>query len=151
MKFIFKFEVLLKQKKRIQEEKQQLFHKAQTELDAALAKIKSMYDSIDFSRSDILKLQREGSGHSLEQIVYLEKFITGQNRRIEMARQEARVLMSAAEIAQENLVEATRELKKIEKLKEKMKLEFMITKKKRDAKRLEDIVVMRAGHREGQL
>lgn len=148
MKFQFKFEVLKKHRRRLEEEAQRNFMEARANLDACLNMIKSHYDSIEDSRSRIANEQSSGNAHAFELIRGFEQFIDGQKIRIERKRQEARHLMVVVEEKQELLIEAAREYKKIEKLRERKLEDFKKHKKRVEAKRVDDLVTIRTGRKE---
>ncbi|MGE0761657.1 MAG: flagellar export protein FliJ [Bdellovibrionales bacterium] len=151
MAFVFKFETLRKHRKRIEDEAQRIYLQARTELDDCLALIKSFYQSIEMARQQVAIAQKQADGQGLQTIRNFEHFIDGQKIRVERQRQVARELMTKVEDAQEKLIEAAREFKKIEKLKEKMKEEYKKHQKRLETKRLEDLVVIRSGRKEETL
>lgn len=147
-KFQFKLESLKKHRQRQEEEAQREFLAARAELDACLRLIDSFYKSIEDSRALILKEQKSGDFQSLERIRHHEFFIEGQKVRIERQRQVARDLMARVEDKQDKLIEAAREFKKIEKLKERQQAEYKKHLKQLETKRLDDLVVLRNGRKE---
>jgi len=147
MKFEFKFESLLKYRKRLEEAAQREFISARRELDECLARIQQMYLSIEETRAYIAACQRQGEPGDISQILSSEQFIRGQNRRIDEERARARQLMMNVEQKQELLVSASREFKKMEKLKDRQKTDFKKEAKRREMKRIDDLVVIRAGRR----
>jgi len=149
-KFEFKLEVLLKHRKRIEENAQREYLQARAELEECLAVIKSYYLSIENNRDDILRMQKSGQQSALQEIRGMEQFIDGQKIRVERQRQVARELMIKVEQAQERLIEAAKEFKKIEKLKERQTLEYKKDQRKLEAKRMDDLVVIRAGRKEAR-
>lgn len=148
MAFEFKFATLLKHRKRLEEAAQRDYLEAKAILDHCLEGIEALYISIEETRLQISLWQRRGQVDDLMQISDGERFIDGQKIRIERERIKARQLMAIVEEKQELLVEAAREFKKIDKLKEKLKAEHKKEAKKREVKRLDDLVVIRANRGE---
>ena len=106
--------------------------------------IKGYFNQIGKSREAVFQAANEGgqftlSGQQSEQFINLTQI------RIKWAQQELRDLMMLAEEQKEVLVEATRELKKFEILKEKKHQEFKKLAQKKEAKELDDMTVMRNG------
>ncbi len=147
-KFKFQLEALKKHRRRLEDEAQRTYLAARAELDACLSLIERYYRSIEEARLKIAQAQLSGAEQSLTLIRFSEQFIEGQKARIERQRALARELMIKVEDAQELLIEAARELKKIEKLKSKRMAEHKQHQKRLEAKRLDDLVVIRAGRKE---
>ncbi len=147
MAFEFKFESLLKYRKRLEEAAQRDFIAARRELDEALAMIQQMYSSIEEARAYIHSCQGQGQAGDIFRILSSEQFITGQKVKIDIERARARELMMRVEEKQELLLAAAREFKKIEKLKERHKSEFKKEQRRLEIKRVDDLVVIRSGRR----
>lgn len=145
--FKFKFTVLLKQRKRAEEAAQREYMLAQNELADCLSGIQRMYDSVEFSRNEISRLEKNLESHPLGQVLENEKFIEGQKIRIEKERQRARDLMRVAEMKHEVLIEAAKEFKKIDRLREKNQERYNKEQKKLENKRVDDLVTIRSGRR----
>lgn len=147
MAFDFKFESLLKYRKRLEEAAQREFIAARRELDESLAKIQQMYASIEASRNYIHSCQVQGVSGDISRILSSEQFILGQKIKIDLERGRARELMMRVEEKQELLLAAAREFKKIEKLKERQRADFKKQQRRLETKRVDDLVVIRSGRR----
>lgn len=145
MAFEFKFEAVMKHRRHLEDMARKDYLEARRNLDDCLAGINRMYGSIDTAREDIAVAQKTGDAHSLQLIHGTEQFIEGQKVRIQRERERARNLMAIAEQMHEKLVEAVKEFKKIEKLKERMKRQYKKEQRKLEAKRVDDLVVIRSG------
>jgi flagellar FliJ protein len=142
MSFKFTLEPLMKHRKRLEEDAQREFFKARSAVDEALRKINSLYESIDHARRQIQLLQKSG-GQSIAAITQHEEFIVGAQIRIERERKVARELMMVAEEKHQLLLEAAKEFKSIEKLKERRHRQYLEDKKKQELKIIDQTVTMR--------
>lgn len=147
MSFDFKFSSLLKYRKRLEDAAQREYLEARRDLDECLLQIQQYYSSIDNSRKEIAKAQASKDAQGLSMILQTETFIEGMKVRILSERARARGLMAKVEDKQELLIDATREFKKIEKLKDRMFSEYKHERKKLEAKRVDDLVVIRSQRR----
>lgn len=147
MKFKFPFDTLQKVRKIEEGEAQRIFMEARGRLDACLAKIQAMYDSIDETRLAISRLQFGEDHNKLEEIKSREDFIRGQDIRIKHERQNARALMREVEEKQEILIERARDRKVIERLREKRQADFKKDVKVQEQKQLDDMVSARVKRR----
>ncbi len=118
---------------------------AQRKLEDCLEGINKMYQAVDVARVGVAEHQKLGNGDALQSIRSTEAFIEGQKIRIQNERQRARGLMTKVEEMHEKLVEAVKEYKKIEKLKDRMSAQYKKEMKKLEAKRMDDLSVIRAG------
>lgn len=151
MKFHFRFEVLLKHRRRLEDIARRDHIEAQRELDDCLEGINQIYRSIETSREEIAQGQKVGDLNAIETIRASEHFIEGQKIRAQLQRQVARELMAKVEDRHEKLVEAVKEYRKIEKLKERMQQQFKKEQRRLEVKRVDDLVVMRFGMKRGSL
>jgi flagellar protein FliJ len=145
MKFEFRFQVLLDHRGRLEDIAKRDLAEAQRELDDCLTGIKNMYAAITDAREITAREQQVGDSRAVEQIRANEFFMEGQKVRIENERQKARALMSKVEDRQEKLIEAARERKKIDKLRERMKRAHKKEQRRLETKRIDDLVTIRAG------
>jgi flagellar FliJ protein len=148
VKFRFRLETVLRQRKIEQDLAQKDHAEAAAAVRDQLAKIKRLYSRIDDARLRAENIQKQG-GTCLSDLQALEAFIVGQKQRIVKERQVARELMAVEEEKHDVLVECNKAFKILEKLKEKKKLEFKVEKNKKEVKRADDIVTMRF-HPEGK-
>lgn len=142
MPFKFTLEPLMKHRKRLEEDAQREFFKARSAVDEALRRINSLYESVDHARRQIQILQRSG-GQAIAAITQHEEFIAGVQIRIERERKVARELMMVAEEKHQVLLEAAKEFKSIEKLKERRHRQYREEKKKKELKIIDQTVTMR--------
>lgn len=147
MAFKFKFTSLMKYRKRMEDAAQREYLQARRNLDDCLMLIQQYYESMEKARQEIGIHQRSGDSGALSQILTLEHFIDGQKIRVTNERTRARELMAKVEEKQELLIEATREHKKLEKLEERMRDVYRKDEKRREAKQVDDLVVIRSRRR----
>lgn len=143
-RFVFHFEKLLKHRQSLENFAQRDWAEAQGHVDRAQSELKRMYDLIDQSRIRAADLENRGGAHGVA-LGQIDDFIRGQKIRIERLRLKIRELQAVAEEKHELLVEAAKERKILEKLKEKKKEEHRLLLKKSELKELDDIVVTRHG------
>jgi flagellar FliJ protein len=144
MKFHFPFEKLLEHRQRQEDEAQRIYLIAQNQLEAAQAELRAMYESITRTRQQA-GFMRSAGGSVVGQLVQTDEFISGQEVRITRQKERIRELASVAEEKHAILVEASQEVKKVTKLREKMFERFKDRLKKLEAKELDDIVTMGFG------
>jgi flagellar export protein FliJ len=141
--FDFKFGSLLKHRRRLEEAARRNFLTVQSELDECLALIKEMYRSIDQARIHISNKQTSGAAQALAGIHSAEHFISGQLIKIKNARDRAREIMTRVEEMREKAIEAAKEFKKIDKLRERMLATYKDDLRDREASAVDDLMVLR--------
>ncbi len=142
MKFNFSYQQLLEYRKRLEELAQRDYLLAQKEVDDAAADLERMYQQIDDSRQRARMLEVKG-GKQAPSLALIDDFITKHKIRIEMQRKKIREFQQVAETKQQALVIAAKEYKILEKLKEKRLLEHKAILKKRELKRVDELVTTR--------
>lgn len=142
MKFKFRLDILMRQRKAEQEVAQREYAEAQKKVRDQLARIESMYAEIDDARIRADNTQSSG-GKCAEELLLIEEFIVGQKIKIERARHYARELMVVEEEKHEILIEKVKNYKILEKLKERRLEEHKKYLKKKDLKEAEDITIMK--------
>lgn len=142
MSFKFSLEVLLDHKRKLQDEARRVFAEAQSKVDHAVAELNGFYKQVDDTRAENQALEKSG-GTLASRLVMNDAFVEGQKIRIEHQRLKIRELKSTAEILQEQLIEAAKETKALEKLKEKQKEEFKKKQRIREMKENDEIVTLR--------
>ncbi len=142
MKFKFSYQQLLAHRKRLEEVAQRDYLLSQKNVDNAEIELEKMYQQIDDSRKRAGLLQIRG-GDQAPSLVLIDSFINNHKLRIEMQRKKIRELKSIAEEKQQALVNAAKEYKILEKLREKRMSEFKELVKKRELKFVDDLVTMR--------
>lgn len=142
MKFSFPYEKILDHRKTVEEIARKEFMAARALVVAAEEKLRSLYDEIAASRARAGRLERAGGAQG-PSLILIAEFIDGQKIRIERQRQKIRELQRDAEQKQEALIEAAKEYKTLEKLKEKRSKEFKRALKKKELKEIDEIVTTR--------
>ncbi len=143
MKFQFTLEKVLHHKKIQEDVAKKDFTEAQVAVDLELEKKRKMERSIYLSRKKSFDLQRQGGAeaHSLQSI---EEYIVLETERIKAQDHQIEIAIEQLEQKREILVQAGKEFKALEKLKEKRFKDFKNKKRKHEAKQLDDIVTMRS-------
>ena len=169
MKFIFAFEKLLQHKRNIEDSTRRDMNIAAAKLDAVEKELKAMYSAIDDSRKRANECAKvgsveakldgasEGKSNSLKPmlvspltaLVQIDEFIRGQGVRIAQHKKIVREHKAIVEEAQELLLEAAKERKIYEKLREQRLAEYKDSEKKRDLKRVDDMVSTRFARNSG--
>ena len=142
MKYEFSLQVVLEHRKRSENEARRAFLEAQAKVDAAVAELNEFYEQVDQTRADSLALQRRG-GTASPSLVANENFVTGQKFRIDAQRMKIRDLKIEAEVLQDALLEAAKEVKTLEKLKERQADEFKKKRRVHEAREIDEIVTLR--------
>lgn len=143
MKFKFQLDPLLKFRKVQEEEAMREYSEAQDILEMALHDLEALYNTIDQAMADIEEIVRNG-GLTKEKQAFLDEYIKGQKIKIERQRVVVREKKQIAEEKYEVFLEATKEYKVIEKLKENRRVVFKKEMKKKEQKVVDDLVVMRS-------
>ena len=142
MKFKFSYQQLLEHRKRLEEIAQRDHLLAQRDVALAEEALEKMYQQIDDSRQRAGILQSRG-GDQAPSLVLIDDFINKHKLRMDMQRKKIRELKHIAEEKQQALVNAAKEYKILEKLREKRVIEFKDILKKRELKFVDDLVTMR--------
>jgi flagellar protein FliJ len=142
MKFDFPYEKLLDHRKTLEEIARKEFMIAKGKVDDAEAELRKMYDDVTASRQRAGDLAQEG-GTQGASLVQVHDFIEGQKVRINRQREKIQQLMIEAEEKKEALVEAAKETKTLEKLKERRYKEFKLAAKKKELKEVDEMVTTR--------
>lgn len=142
MKFRFPYDKLLDHRKTLKEIAHKEYILAQTAVDEAEAKLKTMYDDVENARVRAGDLTKSGGAQGAA-LVQINEFIGGQKFRIERQREEIRGLRMTAEEKQLALVEAAKEHKTLVKLKERRLADYKKLRKKLELKEMDEIVTTR--------
>lgn len=142
MSYIFSLEVLLDYKKRLENEARLLFVEAQSKVDAAIVVLGEYYDQVDRTREQNSILQAQG-GALAPSLVANSDFITGQKFRIEAQRLKIRELKTTADELHEAMIEAAKETKTLEKLKERGFEQYKRDRRKREMKQQDELTTLR--------
>lgn len=146
MKFKFRLETLRKHRKNLEEMARRDFAESKDNSDKILKQIDSFYDDSDKAREyagSVIKDEVTDPG-----LLQLSSdFIERNKIRIERKKMEFREALVVTEEKQQVLVDAARETKILDKLKEKKKEEFLKKVRKKNRKDIDEIVVQRHGRR----
>lgn len=142
MKFEFAFEKLLAHKRSLEDLARRGYLEAESFVVAAKKELDGFYGQIEDSRQRVARLESEG-GPMASALAQIDEFIRGQKIRIERQKLRLRDLMAEAERHHEILIEAAKERKTLEKLRERRLSEFRLRRKKREMKAVDELVVTR--------
>jgi len=142
MKFRFSYQKLLDHRATLEDIARRDFYEAQNRVNMAERELREMYDQVSDARRRSAQLE-QSEGNPASNLAMLNEFIVGQQVRIESQRKKIRQLMSEAESLHEKLVEAAKERKTLEKLKEKRFEEFRKMMQKKELKMIDEIVTTR--------
>lgn len=142
MKFSFPYDKLLDHRKMLEEIARKDYISARTQADDAEAKLRAMYDDVSSARDRAGRLEVMG-GPQGPLLSLISDFIDGQKIRIERQRQTIRELLAVVEEKHEALIEAAREHKTLQKLKERRLKEFKRQLKKKELKEVDEMVTTR--------
>ncbi len=148
MSYEFSLQVVLEHRRRLEDEARRVFFEAQAKVDQAVGVLNEYYAQVDRTRDESLKLQKQG-GAMAPTLVANENFVTGQKFRIEAQRMKIRDLKMEAEALQDALLEAAKEVKTLEKLKERQQEEYKKKMRKREANEIDEIVTLRHKNQDG--
>jgi flagellar FliJ protein len=142
MKFNFQFEKVLKHKKILEGQAQKDFHEISAKLIEQEQFLKGLEDDLKKAYSDKHAVTVMG-GEVAQHLAYFHEFYLMQKKLIE---QQQRIIAGLEKIVEEKrlrLVEASREKKIFEKLKEKRKQEFKKQIDKKEQKRIDEVNIIR--------
>jgi flagellar FliJ protein len=142
LSYTFSLEVLLNYKKRLENEARVLFNEAQTKVEEAIAVLGEYYDQVDRTREESLNLTRAG-GILAPKLISNSDFISGQKIRIEAQRLKIRELKTTADELHESMIEAAKETKTLEKLKERGLEAYKKDRRKSEMKKTDELVTLR--------
>jgi len=127
-----KFDPVLRQRKRRQEEAQEEFVEMKRDLDTAEEQLRHLHMEFETALKELSEQQAKGIAPGELDLYY--RLIKQQCDRLEERRKALRRLADECEKKRQNLLEATREKKVVEKIEEKRKEVFLkeIEKKERD-------------------
>ena len=143
MRFRFSLQKVLEQRKIEKDIAEREFQTASQAARTQSEKIKSFYQQIDEARAKSSSLVKTGGALSPD-LNQIETFIQRQKIKIERENMLLRQLKSDEEARRESLIEAAREFKIFEKLKEKKSEEFRKEQIRKDHRITDEIVVTRA-------
>jgi flagellar FliJ protein len=141
-KFKFAFDKLLDHKRTLEDVARREYFDAQRLVDLAKEELEEMYKRIDESRVRAHDIETAG-GRQAPTLSQIDEFINLQKIRIERHRLKIRELNAVAEQKQELLIEAAKERKTLEKLREKRMEEYDLQAKLAEMKEVDELVVTR--------
>ena len=142
MKFEFSFQKLLDHKASLEDIARRDWLQARSSVEAANRELEAMYGQIDAARVRASSLEITG-GTQAASLSQIDHFISGQKILIERHRAHIRELVADEERKQVLVVEAARERKTLEKLKERRLEEYRLRRKKLELKQVDELVVTR--------
>lgn len=149
MSFKFSYQKLLEHRKTLEDVAQRDAAEAKAAVDQCKRELAHMYYQIDEARMSSMRLSRDGGSIGAAG-AGIDEFIIGQNRRIDIKKQELRQLQYVEEERMQVLVDRTKDKKILEKLKERRYAQYKKDQKKKELKAIDDIVVMK-GYKGGPI
>lgn len=147
MKFRFPLEKVLDHRIRLEELAQKEFQEALSHLNSEIEKLSQMDESVKTAHTEAFRLQSEG-GNASPALGQVHDFVKLQDVRRERQKYQIKEWESRVESLREILRAKATDVKIIEELKEKKRVEFKLEEKKRDQKVTDDMNVMRFGRGE---
>lgn len=142
MKFKFVFAKLLEHRRKLEDIARKNYLEAQAKVDTSMRMLDGFYEQVEHARKQAGELSQTDGPHAAS-LGQIDQFINGQKIRIERQRAEVRELMGEAERMQELLIEAAKETKTLDKLRERRHEEYKVKRKKMELKEADELVVTR--------
>lgn len=136
--FRFRFERLLKVKSLTEEEWKQEFARANLALNEALERRELCRQRLETRKAE-LKAAREEGSLSLERMLLLTEFVNHLRAELQAREQEVEAAQARLDEVRSALVEATRERKKLEKLKERHRLAYLEEQNRLEQRELDEV------------
>jgi flagellar protein FliJ len=160
MAFLFRLQKVLEYRHRLEDEAKRNYMEAQAKTVKALQELEALYVAIDLARSRGHELQTGTSNSNSDfksdvsskiapTLQNIDSFISGQKIRIERQRSVIREVKGEEEQLQDVLIQAARERKTLEKLRERHLEEYRAEVARREQAEIDDITTMRYGRGEG--
>ncbi len=143
MKFQFPFETLMKARRARRNEAERDYRLALAKADEQRNRLQNMRSEMSNARVEMQNI-RENGGKLNAALVSVEDYLVGQKIRIQIQLKTLKGLDEIVEQKRLILVEAAKELKSLEKLREKRYTEFKVQVRKKELKNIDEISVMRA-------
>lgn len=143
-RFKFKLEVVLKERKRVEDLKQREWMMARRLLLAMNEDLTNMIERLEAAFGEATQL---GAAGNIGMLHSIDGFIDGTKLRIEWKRQE---IVRAEKLTEKKRVEYVKERQKreaLEKLKERKYEEFKEELRKKELRELDELYVMSAGYK----
>lgn len=150
MAFQFHLEKVLTHRRRVEDDAKRDYMAAKANTIKALRDLEDLYVAIDAARSRGHSMQAgEPDPRTVPTLQNIDQFICGQKIRIERQRAVIREIKSEEERLHDILVQASREKKTLEKLREKHLRTYLEEMARREQAELDDLTIMRYGRGEG--
>jgi len=149
MKFKFPFETLMRERNIRRNEAEKEYRAAQSKVYEQQIILNQYKDSLEESVAQ-LNIVRQGNGRLSSTLKSLDEYIAGQKLRI---KNQVKAVLGLEEIAEQKrmvLVEAAKEVKILDKLKEKRYTEFKVRLRKHEAKILDEVAIMQTVRRDNR-
>jgi flagellar FliJ protein len=143
MKFKFPFETLIKERKVRRDEAERDYRIALSKVEEQKAVQTQMKSALKDALNETQNIKKTG-GMLASALVSYEEFVQGQKVKIQRHGKTIKGLEDIAEEKRKILVEAARDLKVLEKLKEKRYTQFKQEVRKKEMKLLDEIAITRA-------
>lgn len=148
MAFEFRLESVLKHRQRLEDERQRDYQLAQEATRQAKKVLQDFYDAIDRSQDAIATNLSDGSQSSI--LIENDLYIEGVRKKIDLQRRKITELLQIEEEAQQRLIDAAKEKKTLEILKEKQREQYKAKIAQQEAFEADDHMIMRrTGRGEG--
>lgn len=147
MAFQFRLQKVLEHRARLEDQARRDYMDAKAKTLEAQNQLKRMFEEIDSARAESQRLVTTGSGAA--DLVAIDQFIGGQKIRIEQKRAAIRTLKEAEERFQDVLIEAAKEKKTLEILKERERQEYLGKIEKQELAEADNLTIMRFKRGEG--
>lgn len=145
-KFQFNLEKVLRHRRVLEEMAQKDFQEAMAVLKGEQAKLDEMQGLRTQAFETRYRREVQG-GPAVGTLTQVHEFLKGQDVRIERQRKKIQEIEKQVEELREVLRQKAVDTKIMEELREKKKAEFQAEQRKREQKRLDDIVSSRFGNR----
>lgn len=150
MAFRFRLQKVLDHRIRVENEAKRDYLAAVDNTRVALKELEDLYVAIDLARTRAhTAVTGQTDVRTAPMLQNVDVFINGQKIRIEKQRVKIRELKGEEEKFHDLLIQAAREKKTLEKLREKHLQEYREERAKREQEEIDDISVMRYGRGEG--
>lgn len=150
MAFVFRLQKVLEHRLRLETEAKRHYMEAQAKTVKALQDLENLYVAIDLARARGHELQTGTPNSQIApNLQNVDSFINGQKIRIERQRVVIRELKGEEEQLQDVLIQAARERKTLEKLRERHLQEYRAEVARREQAEIDDNATMRYGRGEG--
>ncbi|CAN5462119.1 hypothetical protein BH10BDE1_BH10BDE1_08190 [soil metagenome] len=150
MAFVFRLQKVLEHRRRLEDEAKRAYIEAQAKTVQSLKDLEKLYVAIDLARTRGHELVTGAENRQTTPTLQnVDVFINGQKIRIDRQRAVIRDFKAEEERLQDLLIQAARERKTLEKLRERHLEEYRVEMARREQAEVDDITTMRYGRGEG--